>query len=149
MNDNVRPLRFSPNGDRQRNIDSITRWFAGLGDGARVSWLEVEQKTGVKMTPAGRNLVRLVAKRLHRPYRSMPGLGFETSSADNGLDIVAIKTSRAIHAISVTKRTTDTVAARHLDQMTQEARNRLLQTQATFATLQLTASLAKKLPETT
>ncbi len=146
-NDNVRPMRLVTNTDRRRSMDAINKWLPSIGDGQMVSWLEAEKATGVRMDNNGRALVRISAKRMGRPYRAVRGLGFETSSADNGMDIVAGKIGKTLRSIADTKQTTDTIVGRHIEQMTQDAKNRILQTQATFATLQLSASLAKRLPE--
>ena len=137
---------FTPNPQRQERLAKLRDFVDALIDGRRVSWLEVEQATGIKMDPAGQALIRLTLKRQRRPYLSLVGLGFEVSSAHNGVPIVEAKTRRFVSALAVARETTEQVSGRHINEMTQPNKNKLLHHQAVFSTLELSASLAKKLP---
>jgi hypothetical protein len=143
---NVRPIRFVPNPQRQADIDTITAWMLPLPDGQRTSWLEIEQQTGVKMDDRGRKLVRHVARKLNRVYRAIPGYGFELSSAGNALDIAHVRNVRVRNEVDRASSTITNLLSRHGEQMTQDARNRLLQCDSFYRTLQLSASLAKPVP---
>jgi hypothetical protein len=140
------PETFTPNQRRREHFARVLEYVSKLPDGARVSWVEVTQATGVAMTKDGQGLVRLALRRAKRPYLAIVGSGFELSSPNNALEVVASKTRRFVGALDVARETTAQVSTRHLDAMSQEKKNRLLHHQAIFDTLALNASLAKKLP---
>ena len=142
----MKSARFEPNERRQKDIEALRVYIAALADGAHVSWVEVTQASGVEMNARGKALVSLVAKRLRRPYLSLPGDGIAMSSTTNALDIVGGKTKRFIGALAIAKETTEQVAGRHMNELPQAEKNRLMHHQAVFATLALSASLSKKLP---
>jgi hypothetical protein len=136
---------FTPNEQRRADLEKLRDRVLTLSDGEIVSWLELEQSTGVKMDDRGRDLFRLACSRLKRPYKANPGNGVEMSSSTNALDIVADKTKRVTSALETARETTDQVAGRHLDQMDGEARKKIEHHRAVFATIGLSSSLSKKL----
>lgn len=116
-----------------------------LSNGARVSWVEFEQDTGVDMNQRGRAIFRKVCETLRRKYISMPSCGVEMSSPSNGLEIVRNSTNKALGAFGRAKETTDQVVGRHLEEMTQDSKNQILKHKSLLATLELSTSLSKKL----
>ncbi len=142
--------KFAPNEQRRIDVKKLREFVATLGDGQRVSWVEVTQRTGITMNDRGKDLVRLALRQERRPYEPIPGAGFEMSSSENGLTIVNAKTRRFVSALDVARETTEQVAGRHIDAMTSDKRSQLIQRQAVFSTLALSATLARKsLPEKT
>lgn len=144
--------RFDPNEQRRADLKRLRAFVDTLGDGARVSYVEIEQATGVKMDDRGRKLMQLTLKRARRPPVTLPGHGYEMSSPANALEIVGAKSRRLVGALKIAQETTEHVAGRHLEEMSQEHRGKLQHHQAVFATLSLSASLAKdarRLPEKT
>lgn len=135
---------FEPNEERRANLAALMAFVATLKDGVCVSWVEVEQATGIKMNDYGRDLVRVALARSKRPKLPLPGEGFETSSAENGLEIVQRAGRAIVSALGRARETTEQVVGLHIKEMTQERRNRLTQQQAVLATLELSASLAKR-----
>ena len=97
------------------------------------------------MTP-GKALFHLAQAKGQTPGRDHQGLWREVLCVENALDIVAAKARRLSGALNIAKETTSQVSGRHLDEMPQDGRNRLIQIEATFAALSISASLAKKLP---
>lgn len=141
---------FTPNEQRREDLKKLREFIATLGDGQRVSWVEVTQKTGVFMNDRGKDLARLALRQQRRPYEPIPGAGFEMSSPENGVTIVNSKTRRFVSALDVARETTEQVSGRHLDAMTADKKSALIQRSAVFATLALSATLAKKaLPQKT
>jgi hypothetical protein len=138
--------KFVPNPVRRAEFKVLLDYVSKLQAGARISWVEITQATGVAMTKSGQDLLRFALKRAKRPYLAIQGEGVELSSKDNALEVVASKTRRFVGALDNARETTSLVSTRHLDELPQEAKNRLLHQQAIFDTLSLSANLAKKLP---
>ena len=137
---------FEPNKDRQRRIQAIADWYSKLADGQTVSWVEAEQQTGIRMKVENRALVHYVAfLRLKRPYKVLVGRGFIVSSRDNANEIVDDAACRVVSAIDKARHTTDHMVGRHVNEMSQDQRNRILQRQAALNTIALSGSLTRKL----
>ena len=137
---------FEANEKRRDTLARLIEFVRGCPDGATVGWLDVTQKTGVQMNDAGKALFHLARQRAKRPAETIKGYGVKFSCVENALDIVAAKARRLSGALNIAKETTSQVSGRHLDEMPQDGRNRLIQIEATFAALSISASLAKKLP---
>lgn len=136
--------RFEPNVQRREDLRKLAEFVATLADGRRVSYVEFEQATAVKMDLRGRALLRLACKRSKRPYLSLLGHGVELSSPQNGMEIVDKCGCRVVSALTAAREVTELVSGRHAGEMTQEDRNRLSHRSAVFATVELSTSLAKK-----
>jgi hypothetical protein len=141
---------FEKSEQRQRDLEAIKNVVGDAKDGARFSWLELEQATGVKMDDRGKALLRQQLDRINRPYLSLHGDGIELSCPTNAEEIVGRHTLRLKNAFTSAKETTDVVMVRHGKELASDVLARLTHKQAMFATLDLTAELAKttkKLPK--
>jgi len=137
--------RFRPNPERREGVAKLVEYLAGLGDGERRSWLEVERATGVKMDECGRSWLREARTKARRPMLVLPTYGFETSSKDNTDDFADKAVRGVASAIERGSRTVAHVSARHGHELTQEKRNRLLLVQATLEAVSVSATARKQL----
>jgi hypothetical protein len=137
---------IKPNEQRRAWIKTLTAYVTTLKDGARVSWVELEQATGVPCGPrsSGRGLFRLVCKRIGRRYEPLHGDGFEMSAPTNANSIVDRALSKVGKHITIARDTTEIVVGRHIDEMQGDARKRLEHQRAALATIGLSATLARK-----
>lgn len=71
--------------EKRREALLVLRAFVrDVAPGARVSWVEVEEETGLPMRlPKERDLFRDAMRMEKRVYKAIPGSGVEFSSADN------------------------------------------------------------------
>src|SRR5271166_805045 len=117
---------FAPNEQRREDVKAISALIAQQQDGARLSWLEVEQGCGVTMDARGRNLFRDCASKALRPYLTLRGFGVEFSSSLNALEIERAKLKRVHHSISNVQKTTEILAEKHLEQMSASDKAKLI-----------------------
>lgn len=139
-------MSFTANEQRRLDFVKVKVFLTEQKDGARVSWVEIEQGAGVRMDSRGKSLTRTALRMMRRPYLPMPGHGIEMSSAAIGPEIVEKGIRRIGHAISGAKKTTENIVERHLDAMPQESKNKILRAQAILSTVTLSVSLTKALP---
>lgn len=113
---------------KQKNALLVREFIAAQEDGATIAWFDIERATGVSMAPSssGRALVRTVLRRLKREYLTVRGAGIRLSSASNAHEIwdghitgVGRKIDRAADAAN-------NLRDRHLEEMSGEAKARLL-----------------------
>lgn len=138
--------RFKPSPEKDHARSALRTFLTTLEDGRRLSWLEIEQATGISMDSGGRALFRVVCGRAGRYYRAILGEGIEMSSHSNTVEIVAGKTRRAVNGMRRAEVTTSGLLARHGDEMTQADRNAIVFHKSLFASLDLASSLTKNLP---
>lgn len=140
--------RFAPNEKRRAELARLVEYGSTLAHGARVSWLEVEQATGVSMRDDyGRDLFReAVREKLKRRYVALPGFGIEMSSPENANEIASREIQQIGSAVDRAGKTTGLLIEQHLDKMQQDQQARLLQKQAFLATIALSGNLSKRLP---
>ncbi len=125
----------------------LVDYIKTIAPGARVSWLEIEEATGLSMkTHAARNLVRLACRKAARQYCPLPGLGLEFSSVDNANEIaqkavgaVATAVVRGAHKVA-------NLCEQHLDQMTPDQARMLTSKQAFLSSVAVSTQLARRLP---
>jgi hypothetical protein len=141
---------FEPNEQRRKDFAALLAYAATLKDGQRLSWLEIQQATGIDMNGRrGRDLFRKAASRAKRPYHPLPGLGVEMSSTENHGEIVSRRHDDVRRAVNRAKQTTTVIIDRHLDAPPQQQQVRLLASQAAIDTLMMSPGLAKSLPAKT
>lgn len=140
---------FKPNEERRERIKVLRDFIGKQSDGAKLSWLEVEQATGISMgsRSGGRDLLREALARIDRAYLPLHGDGVELSSPQNGVVIVCESLRKSVRSLRRTRKKTDLVTERHLDQMSQENRNKMLRAQAILGTTELVRGLQKALKE--
>lgn len=99
--------RFERRDETVKALAALEGFLSQFGDGARISWLEIERATGVRTAaPPGRQRdeargwVRAALKELQRAYLPLPdGLGIEFSSPDNSLAIASRRGKLVLGAI--------------------------------------------------
>lgn len=137
-------MNFTPNPQKAFDKSLLREFLGELKNGARVSWVEIEQGTGIKMDRRGQPLVRAVLKETGREYLALPGHGIEMSSPDNALDIVAGRLRRVDNALSVATKVTANVVSQHLEAMPSDRRQEILRTQALLSTLRFVGEGGRK-----
>ena len=137
---------IQPNEQRRAWLKALREHITTLADGTRVSWVELEQKTGVPCGPKspGRGLFRIAVKRCGRRYEPLHGDGFEMSAPSNANDIVDRAVRRVGTHLTLAKDTTEIIAGRHLDEMSGDNRKRIEHQRAALSTIGLSATLARR-----
>ena len=134
-------MAFEPNMKRRANLVKLREYVASAAAGARVSWVEVEQATGVEMRDQlSRNLFRSACHREKRGYIALPGGGVEFSSASNALECVGRYFTRVNGAIQSAAEKSGYVVERHASEITGDAGRELLRRAALISLL---ANIAK------
>lgn len=129
---------FETNAERQRKLAELKSFFEKQKDGALVTWLEIEQATGIRMRSKdeGRRLVTEVLRRkLRRPYAVKPGTGIELSSPANAADIAERGRDLVINAARRMEKTGAQLEKLHGSQMTTTQRDRFARAQSFNGTL--------------
>jgi len=140
-------MAFEPNMTRRKNLLTLREFVASQPNGARVSWVELEQQTGVAMSgQLSRNLFRAACHREKRGYIPLPGGGVEFSSAANATECVERYHVRACGAVRAAAEKTAYVTTRHVNEMDGEARKELLRV-ASIASMLAMVARTKSVPE--
>ena len=105
--------------------DKLSTFLDSQAVGARLSWLEIEMATGVRMNSTGRSAVRRVLRRLKREYLPEAGTGIELTAHDNAIHAVRLRDKRIGGAVKRARRASKCVAT-HLDNMTEADRQEYL-----------------------
>ena len=118
---------FEPNQKRRELIVAIIDFMRAQPDGARITWVEIEQATGAPMrTNEQRALVREACAKLDRAYIAIPGSGIELSSATNAAEIGNRETRKIGNAIERASTTVSAVISRHGNELSSEVQRGLL-----------------------
>jgi hypothetical protein len=123
---------FRTNPQNAIDADAIAALLDATADGATLSWLEIEQKTGVKMNYRGKDLVRRVIRRADRAHASIPGSGIRLSCPESSVEIVENAVHRIVGAMGTASRTTRVVLDRHGKDMSDEDRQKLIRVHGTL-----------------
>lgn len=139
-------MDLKPNEQKREWLRVLRAYLTGLADGTRVSWVELEQQTGVPCSSraVGRSLFRTACKRVGRRYEPLHGSGFEMSSAVTANSIVDRTIRKVAGDIARARGTTEIIAARHLDDLKGDDRRRIEHQRAALATIGLSAELARR-----
>ena len=137
----IRPKAFAPNPDRQAKMVALREYIDALPNGARRSFVEITQDTGIAMNVEGRSLFRMSTKRLGKRFLSLRGHGFEMLSHENAPDIAGKAVRKVGNALDDARETVGVIADRVLPDMVGAARDRLLHQKAVLDTLQLSREL--------
>lgn len=104
------------NAERRKKLETLSKFFETKKHGEVVTWLDIEQATGVPMHPSAnpnRSLAREALDRMKWPYDTIWGAGFRLSSADIASEIVDNKFGRVMRATKRVGRTADQLNERH------------------------------------
>lgn len=124
--------RMKSTQENQKARAVLQSYFERQADGETLSWLDIEQATGVKMDPPGRNRVRVVLNSLKRPFESIRGSGIRLSSPNTINTIVAGRGKSVGNAIKRWSKTIKHGTVRHLSAMEGDDKDRLINA-ASFA----------------
>ena len=138
--------RFKPNLERQERARKVREFLEPQPNGARLSWLEIEQATGVSMNIAsdGRDLVREGLDRLRRTYIKVQGLGIELSSKENATQIGDEASERVAEQMRLSQRKIDRTLARHEGELSAGGKAKLARQSAVLGTYRLAAAVERR-----
>ena len=138
--------RFKPNLERQERARKVREFLEPQSNGARLSWLEIEQATGVSMNIAsdGRDLVREGLDRLRRTYIKVQGLGIELSSKENATQIGDEASERVAEQMRLSQRKIDRTLARHEGELSAGEKAKLARQSAVLGTYRLAAEVERR-----
>ena len=121
-------MRFKSTPEQQVRIAKLNEFFAKQEDGSELSWNHITYETGIEMDERGRNMVRLVLRKLRGRggYASVRGEGIILSAPHNSLGIVNEHGRRVGRAIRNWSKTVENARDRYLDQMTNEDKQQIL-----------------------
>jgi hypothetical protein len=132
---------------RQTEISKVQIVLQALADGATISWVELEQQSGIKMHPSdapGRNYARCAMHRLKRPYETLRGVGLRMSAPTNAITIAHGKFARIDGALRVADKTNHHLTTRHLEKMAPEEQRKLIIMGGFFGAVRAMASEHRK-----
>jgi hypothetical protein len=145
------PQPFQPNPAIAAAKQKIQTFIDTQADGQTLSWVEIEQGTGVPM-PArvakgqinGRDLVRRVIREAGRLYAPVHGMGIELSSPTNTKGIIAAEIQSAGRKLLRASADSATGLTRHGPQMTVQDKDALTRTSGLVTTLAMQARVGVK-----
>lgn len=123
--------------------DHLTALFKDAPDGAEITWGDIAKGSGIRMDVRGKELVRHVLRKLHRPYESIRGQGLRLSCANTALTIVRDRFVRIDNRVREADRTQRDLTARHLHQMDEGGKSRLLMVASFFGAIRTIADNAR------
>ncbi len=140
---NVVKALFQPNKQTQDILLRLSVWQSTVPADATVSWLEVQQATGIPMSNANRALVRLAFKRAHRYWTAIKGVGFRAGGPKTAMEIEHSKLRRVTSAVDAATSAAADLSAQYLDQMSAEDQRRMTEAAAFLGAINLSRSIAK------
>lgn len=123
---------------------AIKDFLSDAPDGAIIPYSDIENKSGVKMDSRGKQYMRSALHSLGREYACVRGYGVELSSADNSDVLVGSRLIKIDRAVKRGERTTSRVIAKHLEDMPQKTREKVLLAGSIFGAIRVSADLARK-----
>jgi hypothetical protein len=121
---------FEPNQERKADTEALLSFIDQTGDGTTVSWVEIEQLSGVQMNARGRELFRRAMRKRNREYFPLPGSGVRFSDPRNTIDIVRLRDSRITGAAKRSSKASSRLQTRHLEGLTPQDRTEFLMRQS-------------------
>lgn len=122
-------------------IETITAYLKAQRDGATVTWLELEQATGISCRPKpvngidGRALTRRALHKMGREVETITGTGFVLSCPENVQKIMADRMTRTFGTMKRAKKAAEHLYEAHGTQLSPGARDRITRQTALLATL--------------
>lgn len=139
-------MAFTSNAQRQKNLETLRLYLEAKPDGSILSWVEVEQQSGVSMRErSNRALVTLALKKLKRPYSSIHGSGIELSGPRNAANQAENSSRRAFRGLKRASKNVDRIGALHLERMPPEDQQRLLAQRSILGALASAGKTSKRL----
>lgn len=136
---------FRSNPQNSADAAALTIVLEEASHGATLSWVELEQQTGVKMDRRGRALAVRMVRRLGREYEALPATGIRLSSPDNALLIAEHANHKIVRAINGASRVASRLVTLHAAEMNDDDRQRLIRNRGLLGALQASAGDAVKM----
>ena len=95
-------------------------------DGTTLSWVEIEQKTGVKMDQHGRHLFHRARAKAGREHLPLRGSGVVLSEPKNAVDVVRLRDRRIAGAARRANRADARIQHRHIQELNPQDREEVL-----------------------
>lgn len=104
-------------GARSEQVDKLVAWLSDIPDGTMLSWLEIEQQTGISMDPKGpgRSLVRDAMNRAKRPYHSVYGSGVRLADSMSAISVIRAGDGKVFRAVKRSHKRSVIVVSRFED----------------------------------
>ena len=113
----------------------------------RISYLEIEDATGVKMDLRGKGYLRNAAKYSGVEYSAIPKYGIEIAGPNNGTQIIGGRLARIDAATRRAETATKNINRRYLGDMSQEDQKTILFLGSVFGAIRASAEGYKRLAQ--
>jgi hypothetical protein len=113
--------------------------------GQQISYLEIEETTGVTMNLKGKGYLRNAAQYVGVEYSAIPKYGIEIAGADNGLSIIGGRLARIDSATRRAEKATKNISQRYIANMSDDDRRSVLFLGSVFGAIRASADSYKLL----
>jgi hypothetical protein len=123
----------------------LAEFLRGLEPGANLSYLQIENETGVKMDMQGKGYLRRCLKRLKLEYSCRSGYGVQLANAETVMPILSTRICQIDHAVKRGNRTQKLLQEQFYDLLTAEDQRAVLLAGAVFGLFRLAADQGRPL----
>lgn len=116
-----------------------------IGGGIRISYKEIEERTGVKMDARGKGFLRSAARRMKMPYVTYKGEAIELLSPENAKFIVGHSVVKIDNSVKRAERTTKSVRGQVYERLPENERKTIDVLSALFGSIRAFSTSAKQL----
>jgi hypothetical protein len=116
--------------------------------GQQISYMEIEEITGVPMNVKGKGYLRNAAQYVGVEYSAIPKYGIELASAGNGLSIIGGRLARIDAATRRAEKSTKNISSRYFADMDDRDRSAVLFLGSVFGAIRASADSYKLLAAT-
>lgn len=113
----------------------------------RISYLEIEEVTGVVMDRKGKGYLRNAAKYSGVEYSAIPKYGIEIAGPNNGTQIIGGRLARIDAATRRAELATKNISMRYLGEMSREDKNTVLFLGSVFGAIRASAEGYRRLAQ--
>lgn len=114
-----------------------------LNEGEQISYLKLEQLTGVKMDSRGKGFMRTALKRLQIEYTPIHGEGIELGSPDTATKLISTKIVRIDNSVKRAEKTVKNVHNKFFDRLDDIEKKNVLYFGAVFGAIRQHSNAAK------
>lgn len=134
---------FQKNDHRRSQIEALMTFLSKVAPGSALSFVEIEQGTGVRMNHQGKLLMRAAMSKLHLKYIKLPGFGVKLSSPETAVERVDQDRRGIRNAIERAADTTELMLEQHGERMSNADAAKLTVFKAQLGALGLSRTLTE------
>uniref|UniRef100_A0A6M3L492 Uncharacterized protein n=1 Tax=viral metagenome TaxID=1070528 RepID=A0A6M3L492_9ZZZZ len=121
----------------------LQQYITTQEDGTELSYLEIEQATGIDMNERGKQILRRGIKRARREYSTIRGYGIKLACPETTLPILSGKIIKIDRCVKRAEKTHHTLQEQFFSQLSPEEQKQILFAGAVFGAIRIAAENGK------